>query len=60
MQNAIYYMIVMQGNHPSKDLYDGNRLNNGLLTLTGTGDLFFNAENVREFLLRLKQNREAR
>lgn len=24
-----------------------------LLTLTGTGDLFFNAENVREFLLRL-------
>lgn len=34
-------------------MYDGNRLNNGLLTLTGTGDLFFNTENVREFLLRL-------
>lgn len=34
----------------NKDLYLKDYV---LLTLTGTGDIFFNAENVKEFLLRL-------
>lgn len=44
MQNLFEYIYF------EKCLYEKDYV---LLTLTGTGDLFFNAENVKDFLLRL-------